>query len=75
MMTYLKNIVIFGITSAILLQKKHIYKKIIIKKKNKNEKLKFKRKSYNDDTTYFLDKEIPKVGSNYTCLAVKKFLK
>ena len=42
---------------------------------NKKNKLKTKRKSYNDDTTYFLDKEIPKVGSNYTCLAVKKFLK
>ena len=26
--------------------------------------------SYNDETTYFLEKEIPKVGSNYNCLAV-----
>ena len=32
--------------------------------------LKTKIKSYGDETTNFLDKEIPKAGSNCTCLAV-----
>ena len=33
--------------------------------------LKTKIVSYNDETTDFLDKEIPKVGSNNNCLAVR----
>ena len=32
--------------------------------------LKTKIKSYGDEATDFYDNEIPKVGSNYTCLAV-----
>ena len=32
--------------------------------------LKTKIKSYGDDDTDFQNKKIPKVGSNYTCLAV-----
>ena len=32
--------------------------------------IKTKIKSYNDEATDFYDKEILKVGSNYTCLAV-----
>ena len=32
--------------------------------------LKTKIKSYGDDVTNFYDKEIPKVNSNHTCLAV-----
>ena len=32
--------------------------------------LKTKIKSYGDDVTDFYDKEIPKVNSNHTCLAV-----
>ena len=36
---------------------------------NKNF-LKSKIKSYGDEVTDFYDKEIPKMNSNYTCLAV-----
>ena len=32
--------------------------------------LKTKVKSYGDEATNFYDKKIPKVGSDYTCLAV-----
>ena len=32
--------------------------------------MKTKIKSYGDEATYFYDKEIPKVDSNYICLAV-----
>ena len=32
--------------------------------------LKTKIKYYSDETIYFNDKEMPKVGSSYTCLAV-----
>ena len=32
--------------------------------------MKTKTKSYDDEVTDFYDKEIPKVDSNYTCLAV-----
>ena len=32
--------------------------------------MKTKIKSYGDEATYFRVKEIPKVGCNYTCLAV-----
>ena len=32
--------------------------------------LKTKIKYYGDEATYFYDKEIPKVESSYTCLAV-----
>ena len=32
--------------------------------------LKIKIKSYGDEATNFNDKEMPKVGSNHTCLAV-----
>ena len=32
--------------------------------------LKTKIKFYDDEVTEFYDKEIPKVSSNYTCLAV-----
>ena len=34
------------------------------------EFLKTKIKSYGDEVTDFYDKEIPKVGSNHSCLAV-----
>ena len=36
---------------------------------NKNF-LKIETKSYGDEATYIHDKEVPKVDSNYTCLAV-----
>ena len=32
--------------------------------------MKTKIKSHGDEVTYFYDKEIPKMGSNYTCLVV-----
>ena len=32
--------------------------------------MKIKLKSYGDEVTDFYDKEVPKVDSNYTCLAV-----
>ena len=32
--------------------------------------LKTKMKSYSDETRNFHNKEVPKIGSNYTCLAV-----
>ena len=32
--------------------------------------MKTKIKSHGDDVTNFYDKKIPKVGSNYTCVAV-----
>ena len=35
-----------------------------------NNLLKTKMKSIGDEVTDFYDKEIPKVGSNHTCLAV-----
>ena len=52
-------------------------KSVIVLKKNlianpstKKFVLKTKRKSYGDKFTDFHDKEMPKTGSNYTCLAV-----
>ena len=32
--------------------------------------MKTKIKSYGDEATVFHDKEVPKVGSNHTCLAI-----
>ena len=32
--------------------------------------MKIKVWSYSNEATYFYDKEMPKAGSNYTCLAV-----
>ena len=32
--------------------------------------MKTKTRSYGDEVTHFSNKEIPKVGSNHTCLAV-----
>ena len=57
----------FWIKSALILKKNLIENLSTIKKK---KNLKTKIKSYGDKATDFHDKEIPKVGSNHTCLAV-----
>ena len=59
-------------------QKNNIWSKVIagIRKEYDSEPaydkeyVKTKIKSHADDVTDFYDKEIPKVGSNHTCLAV-----
>ena len=58
MMTYQKNIILFGIKSAS--DSKSVCNK---------EFLKTKRKSHGDKDTYIYDKKISKVDSNHTCLA------
>ena len=63
MITYWKNIILFGIKSFLLLKK--IDRKSVC---NKNF-LKTKEKSCGGEATDFYDKEIPKLGSNRTCLA------
>ena len=54
MMTYYKNIILFGIKSA------------LISKKKNWEKWKFFDKSHSVKVTDFDNKEIPKVDSDYT---------
>ena len=64
MITYWKSIILFEIKLALILKKKlvaNLFTKIF---------LKTKIKSYGDEATDFHDKEIPKVASDYTCLAV-----
>ena len=56
---------LFGIKSAIV-WKKNLIVNLFTIKHFKNNKI----KSYNDEVTDFHDKEVPKVGSNYACLAV-----
>ena len=56
---------LFGIKSAII-WKKNLIVNLFTIKHFKNNKI----KSYNDEVTDFHDKEVPKVWSNYTCLAV-----
>ena len=56
---------LFGIKSAIVWKKNLIVNLFTIKHFKYN-----KIKSYNDQVTDFHDKEVPKVGSNYACLAV-----
>ena len=52
-------------------QSQRWYKKEFHSEPVYNEKLfKTEIKSYSDETADFYDKEIPKVGSNHTCLAV-----
>ena len=65
MMTYWKNIILFGTKSTLILKKNLIVSLSII-----NFFLKNKIKSYGDEVTDFFDKIIPKVDSNRTCLAV-----
>ena len=55
----------FGIKSVIVL-KKEVDSEPIFNKKF----LKTKIKLYGDEATDFHDKKVPKVDSNYTCLAV-----
>ena len=61
-----KEIIIFGIKSARAYKKKQSDSKLIY---NKNI-LETKIKSYSDEATNFNDKEFPKVGSSYICLAI-----
>ena len=65
MMTYWKNVFLDKVSIDI---KKEFNREPVHNKKKKN--LKTKIKSYGDKATDFHDKEIPKVGSNHTCLAV-----
>ena len=48
--------------------KKQFDGKPVYKKKYLNTK----KKSYDEQVTHFDDREIPKVDSNHTCLAIKK---
>ena len=65
MINYWKNLILFGINSALILKKKFDSKPAYNKTFFKN-----KIKSYDDEVTDFYDKEIPKVSSDHTCLAV-----
>ena len=67
-MTYWKNIILFGIKSALTLKKN--CEPEIVSLCRVQIFLKTKIKSYGDKVTDFYDKEIPKVDSNYTGLAV-----
>ena len=58
MMTYWKNIILFGIKK---IDSELVYNKIF---------LKTKIKSHGDVVADFYDKEIPKVDYNHTCLEV-----
>ena len=49
-----------------LIQKKEFESEPAYNKKFSKTKI----KSHGDEVTYFYDKEIPKMGSNYTCLVV-----
>ena len=65
MVTYCKNIVLFGIKLGLILKKEFdsepVYNKRI---------LKTKIKSFGDEAPDFHDKYISKAGYDYTCLAV-----
>ena len=65
MMTYQKNIILFGIKSALIYKKESDSELSITK-----FCLKTKTESYGDEVTDFYDKEIPDVDSNHTCLVV-----
>ena len=65
MMTYWKNMILILIKSVLISKKNLIASMSII-----NFFLKTKIKSHSDEVTGFYDKEIPKVDSNHTCLAV-----
>ena len=64
-MNYQKNIILFGIKSALIQKKKNNSEPVYNK-----EYLKTKIKSHHDEVTDFYDKKIPKMDSNHTCLAV-----
>ena len=64
-MIYWKNMILLGLKSVLILKKNLIANLSTIKKNSE-----IKTKSYCDKATGFHDKEIPKVGSNHTCLAV-----
>ena len=65
MMSYWKNIILFGIKSVLIL-KKEVDSKLVNNKKILNPEI----KSYGDEATDFHDKDIPKMDSNHTRLAV-----
>ena len=67
MMTYQKNLILFGINSALI--KKEFDSESVY---NENF-LETKINSYDDKVTDSYDKLIPKVDSNDTCLAVISF--
>ena len=67
MTTYGKNIILFGIKSALILKKK---KEFDSKPVYHKQFLKSQIKSYGDEPSDFRDKQIPKVGSNHTWFAV-----
>ena len=60
----LENIILFGMKSALISKRNLTASMSIIKF------LKTKIKSHGGEITDFYDKEIPKVDSNHTCLAV-----
>ena len=60
-----KNIILFVIKLTLIQKKNFIVSLSTIRKF-----LKTKRKSYSDEVTDFYNKEIPKLESNDTCLAV-----
>ena len=65
MITYWKNIILFEIKSALIL-KKNLIANLFTKKIF----LKIKIRSFGDEVPDFYKKEIPKVDSSHTCLAV-----
>ena len=65
MMTYYKTIILFG-TKSVLISKKNL----IASLSKTKFFLKTKIKSHGDVVTDFYEKEISKVDSNQTCLAV-----
>ena len=63
-MTYWKNIILFGIKLALILKKNLIANLFTVKT------LKTKITFFGDGASDFHDQDIPKVGYNYTWLAV-----
>ena len=63
-MTYLKNIILFGIWSE-LISKNNLIERLSVK-----NYLKTKIKSLGDEVTDFYDKKVSKLDSSHTCLAV-----
>ena len=62
-MTYLKDIILFGIKLVLILKKGFDSEPVYNKKF-----LKAKIKSYRGEVTDFYDEEIPKMNYNHTCL-------
>ena len=65
MMSYWRNIILFGIKSVLIWKKWFVSEPIYNK-----EILKNKTKSHGNEVTDFYDKKVPKVDSIHYCLAV-----